>query len=247
MLCSSFIHIPGVGPRTERHIWERGILTWDQYLAREEEIRPAVRGRKRIRSWVEESRHHLQAGDYRFFARNLPPRELWRAYPEFKEGGCFLDIETTGLGLGDEITLVGIYDGREVKSFIRGINMKELAGELKCYSLIVTYNGACFDLPFLRAHFPRMRVDQIHIDLRYPLARLGYRGGLKEVERTLSIERSPETARLDGFDAVRLWREYQRGSEDALSLLLKYNREDVVNLEKLMDFAYGRLRAGCLG
>lgn len=202
---------------------------------------------QRIRNWVEESRHHLDAGDYRFFARNLPPRELWRAYPEFREGSCFLDIETTGLGIGEEITVVGIYDGRQVRSFVRGINMKDLEKDLARYSLIATYNGARFDIPFLRAHFPGMKLDQIHIDLRYPLARLGYTGGLKGVERTLSIERSPETVHLDGFDAVRLWREYRRGRKESLALLLKYNREDVVNLEKLMEMAYGRLRVGCLG
>jgi uncharacterized protein YprB with RNaseH-like and TPR domain len=38
--------------------------------------------------------------------------------------------------------------------------------------------------------------------------------------------------------AVLLWQRYQRGDKGALDLLLTYNREDVVNLEVLMDAAF---------
>ena len=38
--------------------------------------------------------------------------------------------------------------------------------------------------------------------------------------------------------AVLLWQRYQRGDKGALDLLLSYNREDVVNLEVLMDGAF---------
>ena len=43
---------------------------------------------------------------------------------------------------------------------------------------------------------------------------------------------------MDGYMAVILWERYQRGDRTALDLLLKYNREDVINLEVLMDRAY---------
>jgi len=43
---------------------------------------------------------------------------------------------------------------------------------------------------------------------------------------------------MDGYMAVLLWQRYQRGDRTALDLLLKYNREDVVNLEVLMDRAF---------
>jgi uncharacterized protein YprB with RNaseH-like and TPR domain len=49
-----------------------------------------------------------------------------------------------------------------------------------------------------------------------------------------------------GFDAVRLWRRYEDGDDDALDLLLAYNMEDVVNLEPLAEFAYEGLRSLCL-
>ncbi len=143
--------------------------------------------------------------------------------------------------------MVGIYDGNQVKTFIREINLDEIENELSKYSLLVTYNGACFDLPFLRYHFHNAVLDQLHIDLRYPLKRLGYSGGLKQIEHSLNIQRTQETRNLDGFDAVRLWYEYQSGSKESLELLIEYNSEDIINLKKLMEFAYSRLQKELLG
>jgi uncharacterized protein YprB with RNaseH-like and TPR domain len=42
---------------------------------------------------------------------------------------------------------------------------------------------------------------------------------------------------------VRLWREYEYGSREALELLLNYNREDIVNLKPLMELVYRELAA----
>jgi len=38
---------------------------------------------------------------------------------------------------------------------------------------------------------------------------------------------------VDGLDAVRLWREHQRGAHGALETLLAYNAADVLSLELL--------------
>ena len=43
-------------------------------------------------------------------------------------------------------------------------------------------NGSQFDVPFFRAHFPHARLDQAHIDLRFVLASLGYRGGSRSLK-----------------------------------------------------------------
>ena len=50
---------------------------------------------------------------------------------------------------------------------------------------------------------------------------------------------------LNGFDAVRLWRLYNRGgrgAEEARRLLIAYNREDVVNMKTLLGCALPKLR-----
>ena len=73
------------------------------------------------------------------------------------------------------------------------------------------------------------------------MKRLGFAGGLKKIEKDFRIERSERTRGLDGWDAVRLWREYQRGHDRALELLVEYNIEDIKNLEPLMKFVAGEM------
>jgi len=93
-------------------------------------------------------------------------------------------------------------------------------------------------MPMIRSRFHYNIFNHVHVDLRFPLSRLGFTGGLKRIEERLKIVRPEETQGLDGWDAVRLWREYEAGSREALELLLKYNREDIVNLEPLMEFVW---------
>jgi len=59
-------------------------------------------------------------------------------------------------------------------------------------------------------------------------------GGLKAVERQLGIERSLKE--VGGYEAVRLWWRYvDYFDTDALSTLLEYNKEDVLNLRVLKE------------
>lgn len=138
--------------------------------------------------------------------------------------------------------MVGVYDGHEVRTYTKGEDLEQFVEDVGRFGLLVTFFGTCFDLPFLRGRFLGIEFDQIHVDLCYTLRRLGLSGGLKNIEAQLNIHRSSETQHLDGWDAVRLWREWERGSREALELLKAYNREDIVHLEILMRFAYERLR-----
>jgi uncharacterized protein YprB with RNaseH-like and TPR domain len=166
---------------------------------------------------------------------------------DFMEDAVFLDIETTGMGPPvDYVTVAGLHDARGTHSFIRGENLFTLPERIEKYRLIVTFNGAQFDLPFLRSHMGDIFSRHGHIDLRFVLRRLGYRGGLKSIERRLGIRRPDEVAGMDGFEAVLLWRRYLRGDEKALEKLVAYNRQDVENLRGLMEFAYERLRSELL-
>ena len=246
MLRQTFLHVPGVGYRTEERLWRSGVESWEDVAGARGESLP-----RHLRSVLEEeigrSEDALCRGKYRYFAVRLPLREHWRAWPEFRAAVGFLDIETTGLDLGrDAVTVVGLYDGRRTRSFVKDVNLEDLPAALEEVRLLVTFNGSRFDVPFLRRAFPRMRLDQLHLDLMNPLHRLGFWGGLKKIERRLGIERSDETAGMSGFDAVRLWAEYESGNDDALDTLIAYNREDVVTLEPLAEFAYGSLRSWVL-
>lgn len=247
MLRQTFLHIHGVGERTEEKLWRAGACTWEEFRAL---ARPPVGPRlaERMDEELVRSEEALRDGRYRYFARRLPPREHWRALPEFRGRVAYLDIETTGLSFGrDDVTVVGVYDGRRERAYVKGVNLGDLPAALNQAKVLVTFNGSRFDLPFLRRAFPRVRLDQIHVDLIHPLRRLGFRGGLKAIERQVGIQRDEETEGLSGFDAVRLWRAYEAGDESALDLLLAYNAEDVVNLEALADLAYAELRNLRLG
>ena len=247
MLRETFVHIPGVGYRTEERLWRSGIRTWDDFAERSKPRRLPARVAHRIADEIARSDEALRRRRHRYFARNLPARDHWRAWPEFGDAVAYLDIETTGLSLGrDAVTVVGVYDGSARRSFIQGDDLEELPSALEDAKLLVTFNGSRFDVPFLRKAFPRMHLDQIHLDLVHPLRRLGFVGGLKAIESQVGILRSEETTGLGGFDAVRLWRAYNRGDDDALDLLLEYNMEDVVNLEPLAELAYKGLRSLCL-
>jgi hypothetical protein len=81
---------------------------------------------------------------------------------------------------------------------------------------------------------------QVHLDLMHPLRRLGYPGGLKSIEAQLGIGRGGVLRQVDGFLAVILWREYKRGNKAALDALIRYNLEDVVNLQYLADKVYNK-------
>lgn len=237
MLTNTFVHVPGIAARTEQQLWELGVVDWDCALRELPDCVPA-RCRKCLPSAVQESRQALARGDACFFAERLEPSCHWRLYPTFASRTAFFDIETTGLGEASVITTIALYDGRTIRTYVRDQNLHEFPADILQYQLLVTYNGKCFDVPFVEREFPGLRLKQPHIDLRYLLASLGYKGGLKGCEQKLGIPRPEGLQEVDGFMAVRLWAEHTKGDARALPALLRYNIEDSVNLHWLMETAY---------
>jgi uncharacterized protein YprB with RNaseH-like and TPR domain len=107
-------------------------------------------------------------------------------------------------------------------------------------SLLVTFNGAAFDVPVLRRFFPGWRPPAAHIDLRPLLVRLGERGGLKVIEERLGLGRPDHLRGLSGREAATLFRWGGRGDRTALRLFAEYNLYDTINLRTLMALAYNR-------
>ena len=152
---------------------------------------------------------------------------------------AYLDIETTGLSsFYHDITVIGIYlvdssGGRLVQLVGEAATSDNLLEALEGVDTIYTYNGSRFDIPFIRTLL-EVDLDAIfhHHDLMYDCWMNNLYGGFKAVERQLGIGRKLQG--INGLEAIRLWWRYrENGDDEALALLLEYNREDVVNLEAL--------------
>jgi uncharacterized protein YprB with RNaseH-like and TPR domain/predicted nuclease with RNAse H fold len=245
MLQHTFIHIPGIGKQTEMDLWKGGIHNWDD--ADRFEKRFGVVGariQKRLDEYIPASRNAIQQKNAAFFERLSTLGEAWRVFPEFADQCVYLDIETTGLSsVFDRITVVGVYDGRKYKVFVDGENLDDLPEHLRQYSVVVTFNGATFDLRFLKLAFPNIALPPIHIDLRWIARKLGYRGGLKIVEQEFGLKRPEEVKEISGYDATVLWAKHLRGEKGALEQLIQYNTEDVIHLKAIMEIAYDKLCA----
>ncbi len=131
---------------------------------------------------------------------------------------AYLDIETTGLSPQySEITVDNLLD------------------VLTEVSVIYTYNGKSFDLPFIHSRLGiNLEESFSHHDLMYDCWRNNLYGGFKAVERQLGIDR--KLTEVNGYEAVKLWWRYVDYFDlDALNTLLEYNKEDVLNLKTLKE------------
>ncbi|OFW60365.1 MAG: hypothetical protein A2133_07240 [Actinobacteria bacterium RBG_16_64_13] len=243
MLQHTFVHVPGVGRSTESALWESGARHWDEFGALRTKGQLQGGRYESVAAAIDESRAALKRKDPGpgYFWRSLPNSEHWRLFEEFVDLAAFVDIETTGLSSdADEITVVAMCANNTTHTFVLGKDLDRFPEAVAKYPLVVTFNGACFDLPFLARKFRGYR-PPAHVDLRYPLKRLGYSGGLKSVERQAGVKRPTRLQEVDGWEAVRLWHAYKRGDKGALDLLLEYARADVENLAPLARLVATRL------
>jgi uncharacterized protein YprB with RNaseH-like and TPR domain len=243
MLTSTFCHLPGVGPKTEQALWAAGFLSWESAL-RDGVGSSSRQFKKTWLALLQESLDRRQHQELGYFTARMPTSQHWRLFRDFRYSCAFVDIETTGLShYADQITTIVLYDGQTIRHYIHGENLDAFLEDIQGYRLLVSYNGKSFDVPFIE-HYFGIELPQAHIDLRHVLRALGVAGGLKNCEQTLGIRRQ-ESADIDGFLAVLLWREYRRTQDRRfLETLLAYNVEDAVNLEVLMVMAFNKNLTG---
>jgi len=238
------MHLDKIGNLTEKRVWDQGVYDWEQFL--DENNIKGIGAKRKIYydQQILKGRRELYALNSKYFSHTLPLSEQWRLYDFFREETVFIDIETDGLNEHDDITVVGLYDGFETKTMIRGLNLDfaALKTALSQYKMIVTFNGSVFDLPFIKKRYGKILPDVCHFDLRFGCRRVGLNGGLKEIEGKLGIERSNEIVRKlkgDGAMLHRMWR--GSGNDYYLKLLIEYNEEDVINLKTIADHVYQKL------
>jgi hypothetical protein len=166
----------------------------------------------------------------------------------------FFDTETTGLagGTGTRAFMIGAADWNAGVLRIRQLTIATLAAEtamldvfrswLANDTVLVSYNGKCYDGPLLSTRLRLARMGNPlggldHIDLLYPTRRR-YRGvyencRLATIERqVLHVVREDD---LPGAEAPGAWLRYLRGgSAHTLRRVLAHNQQDVVSLFGLL-------------
>ena len=236
ILPETFVHIEGIGAKTERRLWQAGILDWET-LART----PLAR-RQNIAGALERSQRALERGDLDYFFMELPAGERWRAFADFGPQFVAVDIETTGLSTYDELTMIGIESAGQYRTFVRGANLADAVDVLREAKGLITFNGALFDLPFIARTFRKLELPRAHVDLRFLARRVGLAGSLKTVEHLAELDRTSELTDISGHEATVLWSEYEyEGRRRSLRELVRYNAADTCVLRPLAELVVDRL------
>ena len=235
MLKSTFCHIPGIGHATEKKLWEAGICNWQDLLDTPDCVRRV--SAHEIINILESSLNALDS-DPRFFTRLLKAMICGGCFPISGKRRHTWTSRPPDLGRIRKLPRLPFMTAMTSELCERN-KPDDFLDDIHSYQVLVSYNGVSFDIPFIERFFSTT-LNQAQIDLRFILARLGCKGGLKGCERQFGINRGV----LDGVDgsfAVTLWHHYQRYNDQAaLETLLAYNVEDTVNLERLMVEAYNR-------
>lgn len=166
----------------------------------------------------------------------------------------FFDTETTGLagGTGTRAFMIGAADWHDDALRIRQLTISTMAAEtamldafrgwLAPDTVLVSYNGKCYDSPLLATRYRLARMANpltglAHVDLLYP-SRRRYRGvyencRLATIERhVLRVVREDD---LPGSEAPAAWLSFLRGGSAAtLRRVLAHNHQDVVTLAHLL-------------
>ncbi len=245
MIESTFSIFHGIGPRIERYLWRIGIFTWHDFLARERVPGISPARKSLLDEEVASALSEWKSGNLHYFDRLLGPGGMWRVWGQFAGRAVCMDIETDGRRVTEGIpTVVGFYSRGEYRCYVAGKDLTEEAvqQEIDGARLLVTFSGATFDIPYLKAFYPRLDISLPHLDLCPAGHRAGLKGGLKKVEQLIGISRADEVCGMDGYQAVLLWQAYLKGSREALDTLIQYNREDTVNLHAIAGLIYGRLK-----
>ena len=244
MITNSFLHLPGIGETTERRLWDQGVRSWDDLESSLGDVFGAKKAAT-VAAALDESRAAFDSGELRYFAERMKGGHMWRLVPSCADSIAYLDIETTGLGFPPQshsTTIAVLFKG-EILVEHEPQRKLELLQRLEAEAkMVCTFNGLCFDMPFLR-HETGLDLRLPHVDLRVWYGRHQLKGGLKAIQRAHPQVHQRSSMDIDGFDAVRLWRMHKRGVPRALETLMTYNAEDSLVLEPLLYLAYAREQA----
>lgn len=228
-------HLPNVGPQRVKRLCDEGCACWDDLLNAPRPLAGLSASEwDGLRFAVERSQRALEADDAAYFTAKLPAAEQWRVLAHWFDRASFFDIETSGLEASSIVTLVCCFhEGRPLR-FLADENLDDFLELLDQVKLLVSFNGASFDVPRVLGRFHIPALPCAHVDLRWLCHHAGWRGGLKKIEKALGLTRPPDLEGLGGAEAVWLWQAWDAtGDERARRTLERYCAADTVTLKRL--------------
>jgi hypothetical protein len=243
--------LPGIGPSRELALKRQGYRTIEDLTGHIKWRKPAAEFLRLVDS------KDVKALEARL-RRTLP-----KSHPlaHYLAGFCgdrdlaIIDIETLGL-FGRPIILVGLAEASKsgvcTRQFLaRNVSEEaaviwELARRLGSDSAFVSFNGRCFDIPFIRERiayyglgfeevFENPHFDVLHFARRALRGKLGS-CRLESLEKYLGISRS---INVPGALVPEFYDSYQRsGNVGPLVAIVEHNKQDLVTLAQLFCSLY---------
>jgi uncharacterized protein YprB with RNaseH-like and TPR domain len=232
LIRGAFAHLPGIGPERLRRLRQAGIEDWRALTARPGLTGLGPAGRARLSDAVARCEAAVQADDIAFLVEHFKSADRWRVLAAYFERATFFDIETSGLDLGSRITLIACLHRGRLHRFVQGESLDGFLVLLDEVELLVSFNGASFDVPRVEEGFHIPACPCPHVDLRWLCYHAELRGGLKAIEREMGIERPDDLATIDGEQAEWLWTLWEQDRDLRARITLeRYCGADVLALK----------------
>lgn len=231
MITGNFLHIKGIGPAIQDALRKAGFSTWIDIVQKSESLPVTPARKSRLLQAVQESIQALKANNICYFVQKYSPAEHWRILAEYFHETTFFDIETTGITRGSSISVIVCYHKGQLFTFTKGENLESFLELLDEVTLLASFNGGSFDVPFVLDYFRIPELPCPHIDLRWVCYHAGMRGKQKFIEKQCGITRPCDINGVDGLEAVFLWQQWiDHRNREAKQKLIRYCSADVIAL-----------------
>jgi len=252
LLLSELKLLPGIGPSRELALKQQGYKTIEALASHPKWRKPA---REFLAMVDSKDVSALQSRLRRSLPKSHPLAHYLAGFCR-DENFAIIDIETMGL-FGRPIILVGVAQvakrGVCTNQFLvrdvseEASSLWEFTSHLKEDSVFVSFNGRCFDVPFIRERlsYYGLGTEQVfenpHFDVLH-FARRAFRDKLancrlETVERHLGFSRE---INIPGALVPEFYDVYQRsGNVGPLVAIVEHNKQDLVSLAQLFCSLYG--------
>ncbi len=232
MITENFLHFKGIGPKTSETIKNAGFKTWQDIIDNPSNLPCSANLRNHLFSQATGSLNAYKNNDIQKLLSAFSTSEQWRILNHYHDRISYFDIETSGLSRYDaKITVIACLHKGEMHTFFRDDNLADFLDLLDDVTLLSSFNGNCFDIPFVLESYHIPELECPHIDLRWICYHAGLRGPLKVIEKECGVKRNDDIGDIDGFEAVNLWHRWVLHKDrKAKDLLVKYCEADVYAL-----------------